>query len=67
MYYGELICVMLNQEIAELLGTELVTGRKIGHQVIVEIVVAPHSDEEQASSNRIRNGHCTTGLARHLI
>ena len=67
MYYGEMIGVVLNQEISELVGVELVTGREIGHQVVVEIVVASHSNEEQASSHRVCNGHRNTGLAGHLI
>ena len=67
MYYGELIGVLLNQEVTELLSVVLVTGREVGHQVIVEIVVASHSNEEQASSHRVCNCHCTTGLTSHLI
>ena len=46
--YGELAFVLLNQEISVLLSIELVPGGVIGHEVVVQVVIAAHSHEKYA-------------------
>ena len=45
--YSELISVLLDQEVSILLGIILVSGRVIGHEIIIKVVVASQSHEEQ--------------------
>ena len=46
----ELPSVMLNQEISVLLAIVLISGWVIGHKVVVEVVIAAHSNKENAPS-----------------
>ena len=48
--YSELPSVLLNQEISVLLAIVLITGWVIGHKVIVEVVIATHSNKKNAPS-----------------
>ena len=50
--HSELLRVLLSQEIGVLLTVILVSGWVVWHEVVVQIVVASHSHEEQAPSER---------------
>lgn len=58
--------VLLNQKISVLLAIVLIPGRVIGHEVIVEVVIASHSNKEYGSAQCLGQFH-STQVACYLI
>ena len=61
--YSELLSVLLNQKVCKLLPIVLISGVVVGHEVVVEVVVAPHPNEEDAVRDRVGHRISTEGVS----